>query len=226
MDALSATGALSGSTAARTAQDADKPKTALNSDFETFLKMLTAQMRNQDPLNPVESTEFASQLAAFSTVEQQVLTNDLLGDLGTQLGVMGMGQLHGWVGMEARAAMPVAFDGDPVDMTLQTRPGTDLARLVVRDASGGIVNERDVPAGGGDYVWDGAGDNGFDLPEGVYTITVDSFQGDDLLGSDLVQSAARVVEARLNEGQTILVMEGGLRLPAGDVIGLRRPPNA
>ena len=46
-------------------------KAMINSDFETFLKMLTAQMENQDPLNPIESSDYAVQLATFSGVEQQ-----------------------------------------------------------------------------------------------------------------------------------------------------------
>ena len=51
---------------------------AISSDFETFLKMLTVQMQNQDPLNPVDSSDYAVQLATFSGVEQQAQTNDLL----------------------------------------------------------------------------------------------------------------------------------------------------
>lgn len=51
---------------------------SLSSDFEVFLQMLTAQMKYQDPLNPVDSTDYATQLATFSGVEQAVLTNDLL----------------------------------------------------------------------------------------------------------------------------------------------------
>ena len=198
-----------------------QPQTTLNSDFETFLTMLTAQMENQDPLNPVESTEFASQLAAFSTVEQQVLTNDLLGNLGAQLGVLGMGQLQGWVGMQARAAMPVVYDGSAVPITLQTRDGTDMARLVIRDASGAIVDERGIPPEGGAYLWDARTEAGGTLAHGTYTVSVDSFAGDDLLGSDLVESQSRVVEARLSEGRTTLVMEGGQIVPTSDVIGLR-----
>ncbi len=223
MDILSTADATTFGTQSAAAVTATKPATTLNSDFETFLKMLTAQMKNQDPLNPVESTEFASQLAAFSTVEQQVLTNDLLTGLGAQMNVLGMGQLQGWVGMDARAVMPVTFDGASVPLTLSTRPGTDLARLVVRDASGGIVQEGDVPAGGGDYVWSGRDQSGIQLSPGVYTLTVDSFQGEDVLGSDPVTSQARVVEARLAEGRTRLVMEGGQVVPAEEVLGLRRP---
>ena len=60
-------------------------RSALASDFDTFLRMLTTQMQNQDPLNPIDSTDYATQLATFSGVEQQVRTNSLLADLGTWL---------------------------------------------------------------------------------------------------------------------------------------------
>jgi flagellar basal-body rod modification protein FlgD len=98
-------------------QPANRPETqaqnreaVLSSDFETFLKMLTTQMESQDPLNPMDSAEFATQLATFSSVEQQVMTNDLLTGLNDQIGALGMAQLSGWIGMEARAEMPVAYD--------------------------------------------------------------------------------------------------------------------
>lgn len=214
------------SVSANTASAANSAATAeasttLASDFETFLKMLTAQMENQDPLNPVDSSEFSSQLAAFSSVEQQVRTNDLLGGLGDQLGILGMGQLQGWVGMTARAEMPVAFDGAPVPLTLPTRTGADLAQLVVRDARGGIVHQQDVPAQGGSFVWDGKDDSGAILPHGRYALSVDSFQGDEVLGSDPVVAQDRIVEARLSGGRTVLVMEGGQEVDAAQVIGLR-----
>ena len=75
----------------------------ISADFETFLRLLTAQMQHQDPLNPMESTQFASQLAEFSGVEQAVRTNDLLLGLQDALATLGMGQLGGWIGMQARA---------------------------------------------------------------------------------------------------------------------------
>lgn len=195
--------------------------TKLASDFETFLKMLTAQMKNQDPLNPVDSSEFSSQLAAFSSVEQQVRTNDLLVGMGDQLGVLGMGQLQGWVGMTARAEMPVSFSGRPVQLSLMTQPGADLAQLVVRDARGGIVHQQEVPSRGGNLEWDGKTDAGGRLPDGVYSLSVDSFQGEDLLGSNPVVTQDRIVEARLTEGRTVLVMAGGQQVSASQVIGLR-----
>ncbi len=203
-----------------------KAGTTLNSDFETFLKMLTAQMKNQDPLNPVDSTEFASQLAAFSTVEQQVMTNDLLAGLGQQLGVLGMGQLQGWVGMTARAEMPVVFNGSPIPLTYSARPGADIAQMIVRDSNGGIVQQQTVPIKGADYVWTGRDEDGTLLPPGTYSISVDSFQGQELLGSAPVQSQAQIVEAQLSGGSTLLVMEGGQRVAAANILGLRDPASS
>ena len=60
-------------------------RSQISSDFDTFLKMLTAQMQNQDPFNPIDSTDYATQLATFSGVEQQTRTNDLLTNLGSQI---------------------------------------------------------------------------------------------------------------------------------------------
>ena len=92
------------------ASAASQDRTMINSDFQTFLTMLTTQMQNQDPLNPMESTEFATQLATFSGVEQQVRTNELLGSLQDSMALSSMGQIAGWIGMDARAEMPMAFD--------------------------------------------------------------------------------------------------------------------
>ena len=97
----------------------------LASDFETFLKMLTAQARYQDPLEPIDSTEYAAQLAQFSMVEQQVQTNDTLSALMGQMGTSGMAALAGWVGMEARVQSPVYFDGQPITVQPKLRRPSD-----------------------------------------------------------------------------------------------------
>ena len=206
----------------RAAQDA-APKPALSSDFETFLKMLTAQMRNQDPLNPVESADFAVQLATFSTVEQQVRTNTLLETLGDRVGALGMAQLSGWVGMEARAEMPVQFDGLPVTLTLAPDPLADRAQLVVRNGSGAIVQRSDVAVDAGPVQWAGVGANGAPLPSGRYTLSVESFATGDSLGETPVQVHGQIVEARNASGNIKLVMETGQEVDADAILGLRLP---
>ena len=76
--------------------------------------MLTTQVENQDPLDPIKTEDYATQLAQFSAVEQQTKTNDLLEVLNAQFGQMGMAELANWVGMEARVEAPASFDGGAI----------------------------------------------------------------------------------------------------------------
>ena len=200
-----------------------KPKAAISSDFDTFLKMLTAQMQNQDPLNPIDSTDYATQLATFSGVEQQTRTNDLLTNLGSQMALLGMSQLAGWVGQEARAAAPVWMDGDPVTMQFSPEIGSDRAVLVVRNADGDLVSREDVPTEAGLYDWLGGDAAGDPLPEGLYALTLESYSGANKLGEKPVESYARVFEARNGPDGVTLVLEGGVEVLATKITALRAP---
>src|SRR6056297_700095 len=198
-------------------------KPALSSDFETFLKMLTAQMRNQDPLNPVESADFAVQLATFSNVEKQVRTNQLLESLGDRMGAVGMAQLSGWVGMEASAQVPVQFDGTPVPLTLTPDKLADSAQLVVSDANGTEVQRFSVAPQAGPVLWAGVDADGVPLPEGRYTVEVASFNKGQHLSDSPVHVHGRIVEARNADGQITLVMEGGQEVASDKILSLRAP---
>ena len=195
----------------------------LNSDFETFLKMLTTQMQNQDPLDPLDSTEFATQLATFSSVEQQVLTNDLLTALSAQMGALGVSQLAGWVGMEARAIMPVQFGGSPVTITTEGAAYADRSELVVRNAEGREVQRLQIDAARQEQLWAGVGENGAPLPYGSYDLTVESFTGQELVEEVPVSVTGQIVEARNDSGVPILVMEGGQEVESDKILGLRAP---
>ena len=75
--------------------------------------MLTAQLENQDPLNPLESQDFAVQLATFSNVEQQTKTNSLLEDVKSGLQASGLGDMSGWLGREARVTGEIPSQSSP-----------------------------------------------------------------------------------------------------------------
>lgn len=216
--------------ATATASPATQPATAapantntVSSDFETFLKMLTVQMQNQDPLDPVKSEDFAVQLATFSSVEQQVQTNDLLKSLAGQMNVMGMAQLAGWVGMEARAPVAAQFEGTPITLSPNPRQIADTAILVVRDSGGAEVQRAQIPVSGGALEWTGILADGSTLPPGAYAFSVESHGNGALIATDPVEVYTRIVEARSEGGQTVLVTEGGGSVPASAVTGLRDP---
>lgn len=196
---------------------------ALSSDFETFIRMLTAQMENQDPLNPIESADFATQLATFSGVEQQVKTNDLLTGLGAQLGTLGVSQLAGWIGMEGRAEAPVEFDGDPVTLTIAGSKNADRNELVVRDRFDNELQRLEVTADRQQIAWQGRDESGNLMPSGTYRISVESFNDKELVSVTPAQVHGRIVEARTDAGRIILVMESGQEVPSSDLMGLRLP---
>ena len=199
------------------AQDASD---ALSSDFETFLLMLTTQMENQDPLNPIESQDFAVQLATFSGVEQQVRTNDLLESLAGGLGASGIAQLASWVGMEARTTAPAMFDGAPLTLAPEPAPGADSAVLVARNTFGLEVSRQEIPLGQSTIEWAGTATP---LDPGQYSFTLESFSAGEVIAVSPVASYARVTEARQGQNGVDIVLEGGVVVPSEQVTALREP---
>ncbi len=195
----------------------------ITSDFETFLLMLTTQLENQDPLNPIESQDFAVQLATFSGVEQQVLTNDLLETLTGALGASDLAQLAGWVGMEARVEAPVGFDGTPIDVVIEPAPGSDRAELIVRDSNGLEVSREGVPLNGGTLSWVGRDATGRPLDAGTYTLELASIAQGEVTNVQTAPHYARVTEARQGVDGIELVVSGGSIVPSSSVSALRSP---
>ena len=194
---------------------------AISSDFQTFLKMLTVQMENQDPLNPIESTDYAVQLATFSGVEQQVQTNQLLTAMASQFALLGMSQMAGWVGQEARAAADLWFDGGPVTLSPNPAAQADQAVLAVRDAAGQLVAREEIPVSTEPYQWFGADALGDPLPPGRYSLTLESLREGEVLRQDPVEYYGRIVEVRGGTAGTVLVLDGGIEVAASAVTALR-----
>lgn len=197
--------------------------TKISSDFETFLRMLTVQMENQDPLNPVDSSDYAVQLATFSSVEQQVLTNDLLRALGGQIGTTGMAQMAAWVGKEARAPVAAYFDGDPITIAPNPAAIADRVDLVVYDSNGMEVQRKSIPTSADPIQWNGNDDNGDPLPDGKYTFRIESFSNGEQLLDEVADVYSRVTEVRSEGGETILILSGGVGVLASAVSALRDP---
>ncbi|MFB2595561.1 flagellar hook capping FlgD N-terminal domain-containing protein [Paracoccus sp. p4-l81] len=206
------TGATSGS----------KPK--ISSDFETFLKMLTTQMKNQDPMNPIESADYAVQLATFSGVEQQVRTNDLLEAMTASLGATGLGQLANWVGMDVRVAAPAYHDGRSTSLMIEPKTGADKAVLVFTDANGRDLGRAEIAPVSGGLTWPAEVKTRQDWPPGVYGFRLESWDGDKKLGEDAVPVYARVTEAQIGKKGTELVLRGGIVIEASKVTAMRQPP--
>ncbi|WP_126978913.1 flagellar hook capping FlgD N-terminal domain-containing protein [Frigidibacter oleivorans] len=220
----STTSGAASSTGAATTAASSTAATLIDSDFQTFLQLLTEQLKNQDPTNPVDSTDFAEQLATFSGVEQQVQTNALLEQLVASASRSDVADLAGWVGMEVQTTQPVWFDGSTaITLDLAPEAGATSAVLAVQDGAGRTVAELPVPAASGQTVWAGADGTGGTLAPGTYSFALVSHDGDSVIGTAAVPAYATVQEAQIRDGAVTLVLEGGAGIAADSVTALRTP---
>lgn len=197
------------------------PRPEISSDFETFLKMLTVQMQNQDPLNPVDSADYAVQLATFSGVEQQVQTNDLLRGLTDLMNMSGMAQMATWVGQEARAPTAAYFDGEPIALAPNPISQADRVEIVVTDSDGVEVDRFDTAVSADTIEWAGSDGQGGQHPWGLYSFEVVSYIGQEAMAQDPVDVYSQIIEVRSEGGQNILILEGGAAVAASQVSALR-----
>ena len=211
-----------GTISSTAAAEVENTASAITSDFDMFLQLLTTQMRNQDPLNPADSTEYTAQLATFSGVEQQVQTNDLLRELQGAFTAMNMGQLSGWIGMEARAEMPVNFTGQPTVVQIAPAARADRVELIVRDLNGNVVANTPAVLSDEPFQWDGLDNNGQPLPPGTYSLSAQSWLGEDVLEERFAFVFDEITEAQTLNGEVWVTMENGVSIRADDVQGLRR----
>jgi flagellar basal-body rod modification protein FlgD len=205
---------------ARASESAAAGATAA-ADFQTFLTLLTSQLRNQDPLKPLESTEFVAQLASFSAVEQQIRGNDRLDRIIEALSGGPAAGLAQWIGREVRAPVAANFQGMPVDVEVEPDSQADKAFLVVRNAFDQVVARQPVDPALANARWDGTGVGGEPQPHGAYGFALESYRGEELLSTTPGLVFAPVTEVRLVDGRAELVLESGERTPVEAVTAVR-----
>lgn len=196
--------------------------TSLSTDFETFLKMLTAQARYQDPMEPLDSAEYASQLAQFSSVEQSVRTNELLEQIALQSGVTDLSGAAMWIGKEVMTQVPQEFLGDPLTIyTDVPNDGATSADMVVYDTTGVEIQRIEIDPEGDTLYWAGVSSTGDAFENGQYEIEVQRFSGEVLLSAEPVSSYSKVTEVRMIHGQPELQLAHGNAVFADAVIAVR-----
>ncbi|ETX29702.1 flagellar hook capping FlgD N-terminal domain-containing protein [Roseivivax isoporae] len=195
----------------------------LASDFDTFLRLLTTQARNQDPLDPLDATDYATQLATFSSVEQQVQTNDLLREIGVAIRGSTLETLRGWTGAQVLVAAAARFDGSPLRVHPDVAEEATSATLTVRDEDGNVVAREALdPGTSGGIDWVGRDTDGAPLPPGRYTFETLSFRDGEVVATRPARVYADVVEARQDPDGTIrIVLEDGQELSEAEAGGIR-----
>ena len=198
--------------------------TMLASNFETFLSLLTSQLKNQDPLSPVDSNQFTAQLTQMAGVEQQLLTNDLLKGL---LAAQGGGDLAGaatYIGKEATAAWSATkFTDGEATWSYELASNAASATLQVLDGSGKVVWSGDAPEKGTgvhEFTWDGKATSGNDGQDGqVYSLRVVAKDAAGGAVDSQVLTRGRITGVEMYDGEPYLTV-GNSILPLSTVIAL------
>ena len=162
---------------------AEKDRASLSQSFDQFLLLLTTQLKNQDPLSPMDSTEFTNQLVSFSQVEQQIKTNQSLAQLvkltNTSQTTLGLSYIGLNVDMQGNQFEYPGSGSTSMAYNLPTEAA--ISTVSVLDASGNTVYTQngDVTAGKHLFVWDGSDNqNGGVAPAGTYRLRVSALDKD------------------------------------------------
>ncbi len=200
------------------------PKADASGDFETFLTLLTAQLRNQDPLKPVESTEFVAQLASFSAVEQQVQSNTKLEGILEALASGATGGLSQWIGQEVRNPGSASYENVPLDVLYLSSTDADRVELVVFDENDQIVARQDVNKDESNVQWSGILANGSRALQGEgYRFETNSYLEGEVIANTPALVFSTVQEVRKFDGQPVLYFADGTQMFAADVEAIRTP---
>ena len=165
-------------------------------EFTSFIQLLTAQVRNQDPLSPMDSTQFVEQLATFST----------LGDLHAIIA-------SDWLGQKISVESSwVPYGGSEVEFTADIPDAADRAVLSVRNTDGDVVHTRSLKSKDDTYTWDGKLDGtGEEAADGIYQFSIDLFDEEGgYLGTMAPRIITTVTDVSTEDGETVLGTESHL----------------
>lgn len=211
----------------KTPSAAGSAQKSLNADYQNFLKLLTAQISNQDPLEPMDSTTFVSQLAQLSQVEQAVTTNANLEKISQSLSAMSGLTEAAMIGREVRvpssdfhigssgsAALSYELEStaSSVSAVISHPDGSELRRIGGLSGTAGTRHE---------ITWDGIAMDGLPVPEGPYRIRLETADGDGNAVAHETFTTGTVESVLFSGGETRLMLSNGSDVSSDDVVELR-----
>jgi flagellar basal-body rod modification protein FlgD len=215
IDAVASTTTTSGSAAMKQA-------TGMNKD--DFLTLFITQLKNQDPMNPMDGTEFIGQLAQLTQVEQAYNTNSNLTKLIAMMNDSSALSSVSYVGKEVTAAgSEVALtSGGTANLSYVLPQKAEQVVVEIKDSSGSTVRtltQGQTAAGAASLVWDGKNDAGTALPSGTYTFAV---KGADSSGNTFScdTRTGGKVDGVSFAGSAPVLMVGGLKIPFSSLLSV------
>ena len=191
---------------------------------EQFLQLLVAQMQNQDPINPMDGKEFASQLAQFNSVEQLIGVNDGLNELSQSQQLMRTeltnSMASSLTGKKVRAlSNKVNLEaGKDANINFDLNNPASEVEIIIRDSSGNEVRRKTIegaPKGENNWNWDGKSNDGVEVPDGEYNVEISAKNGDSSVKARMfIEGIANKVRFT---GDGVRISIDGVEVPIGNI---------
>ena len=180
---------------------------------EDFLELLIAQLQNQDPLEPQSNTEFIAQLATFSSLEQQTLTNDKLDEVISSTSDMQQLAAIDMLGQDVVAQSDNFYlNGDQVDIGFYLPEDATSVTVNILDEDDTVVSTleySDLSSGDHFLDWDGMDRDGNALAEGEYSLSIEAYNADSEIDNVLPLIKTTVDEVAMTSTGSVLSTDAG-----------------
>jgi len=192
---------------------------------QQFLQLLVAQMRHQDPINPLDGADFAAQLAQFNSVEQLINVNSGIKELYESQEMMSAGLTNSLAasltGKHVKALSNAVHlpPGDSATVQYKLNNSASKVEIVITNESGREVRRetlQNVSASSHEWKWDGRNENGDRMPDGQYNVSINATNDDDSSVNVLTYVEGIATKVRYT-GDGVQLTVNGIQVPIGDV---------
>lgn len=194
-----------------------------NEDFNSFLQLLTAQLKNQDPTAPMDSTQFVTQLTQLSQVEQSIKSNQNLENILNKLKSASSKSDIAMLGKDVNIKSDkFKFNGDEVDFSYKLNENAHDIKLNIKDTDGNIVQTiSNTPQAANTFhqiTWDGFNSRGNQVATGVYNIEISAKTKDGVSISSETITKANIEEVNLEGTESELLLDNGSFISNKDIL--------
>lgn len=201
----------------------------LNENFDTFLNLLTAQLRNQDPLDPTDPTEFVSQLTQFSQLEQSVAQTEQLEEIAAiQRSASALEGLN-FLGRKVEAVSDtIALEGGTASFSYEMVQPGDKAEVRIYNDKGELVTTLNAQnlAGRHEITWDGSKDGGGSADDGLYRVELVAIEGEEPRPAGEIIIVDSVEELRFGAAGAELALASGVMISSLSILSVTERPVA
>jgi len=208
------TGVNSTTPSSASASSANNATSQLSGNFDTFLQLLTTQLQHQDPMSPMDTSQFTQQLVAYSQVEQQIDTNSNLQSLISQGTSQSAAYATSYLGKTVTVSGGEgSLSNGQAQWTYNLGTAATSTTLQVTDANGNVVysGSGKTTAGHSNFNWNGVDNSGNQLPDGSYTLAVKASAGGSTVTTS-VTAVGTVSEVNMINGTPQLLI-GSMEVP-------------